>query len=235
MTPPGPWVLIQRWHDLLFAHWRVSPDVMRALVPAPLELDVRGGDCWVGVVPFRMRGVRLRGLAPIPTVHDFPELNVRTYVVHDGVPGVWFFSLDAASTIAVAAARSYVLLPYFRARMSMTPAAGGGTRYESERTHAGAPSARFVATYRPVGTAAESARDSLAWWLTERYCLLVVDRTGQVWRTDIHHAPWQLQSAEISIEQNTMLDAAGLRVEAGAPLLHYSAFQDVRTWMPRRV
>jgi len=233
--PKGPWVLAQRWHDLVFAHWRCDPDAIRPLVPAPLELDIRQGECWIGVVPFRMRGVRLRAMPPIPTVHDFLELNVRTYVVRDGIPGVWFFSLDAASPLAVTTARALLSLPYFHARMSMTRTSARALRYESTRTHVGAPHARFLATYRPVGLPWPSSRGSLAWWLTERYCLYAVDRAGRTWRTDIGHAPWMLQDAEMTIEHNSMIDAAGVRVREGAPLLHYSGFQDVRTWRPVRV
>ena len=116
--PEGPWIMAQSWHDLLFAHWRVEEATLRRHIPAELEIDTYEGQAWLGVVPFRMSGVRLRGTPAIPWLSAFPELNVRTYVVADGKPGVWFFSLDAGNRIAVAIARAWFHLPYFRARMS---------------------------------------------------------------------------------------------------------------------
>ena len=96
--PPGPWIMAQSWHNLLFAHWPIDAArlrTLRPLIPAALEIDTFDGEAWIGVVPFRMSGVRLRGTPALPTLSAFPELNVRTYVKRDGKPGVWFFSLDA--------------------------------------------------------------------------------------------------------------------------------------------
>jgi len=82
----------QTWHDLLFAHWPVPFQQLRPLVPAQLSLDTCDGQCWVGVIPFWMSGVRSRGLPPLPGLSRFPELNVRTYVTYKGKGGVYFFS-----------------------------------------------------------------------------------------------------------------------------------------------
>src|SRR5271154_16627 len=105
--PAGPWVMAQSWHDLLFAHWPVPVSAMRASIPSGLEIDTFDGSAWIGVVPIRMSGVRLRGTSALPWLSHFLELNVRTYVQRDGKPGVWFFSLDAANSAAVAAARTW--------------------------------------------------------------------------------------------------------------------------------
>src|SRR3712207_8210884 len=58
-------------------------------------------------------------LFPYTTLfRSFLEANVRTYVHVDGrEPGVYFFSLDAASLLAVLGARVGLGLPYFLARM----------------------------------------------------------------------------------------------------------------------
>src|SRR6185436_9693580 len=88
----------QRWRQLLFLHWTVPADAMRARVPAGLELDLWEGRAFVGVVPFAMLGVRPSWLPRFAAL-DFLETNVRTYVVRDGVPGVYFFSLEAASRL----------------------------------------------------------------------------------------------------------------------------------------
>src|SRR5215218_4796419 len=116
--PDSSWVMGQTWDDLLFAHWRVSADAVRAQLPDGLEVDEHDGSAWLGVTPFVVTGLRARGMLPLPFVSSFLELNVRTYVIRDGKPGIWFFSLDASSQFAVEAARRLYRLPYFRARIT---------------------------------------------------------------------------------------------------------------------
>ena len=118
-VPNLPWTMKQTWSDLLFAHYPIQYDVLRNLVPDVLPLDSYDGVCWVGVVPFRMSGVSLRGLPPIPGTSEFPELNVRTYVTLDGKPGVYFFSLEAANWLAVKGAKTGYHLPYWYADMEI--------------------------------------------------------------------------------------------------------------------
>ncbi|RIK41377.1 MAG: hypothetical protein DCC57_18935, partial [Chloroflexi bacterium] len=152
--PSQPWVMRQTWHDLLFAHWPIAVETLRALVPLPLEIDTFDGVGWVGVIPFRMSHVRLRYVPALPWLSAFPELNVRTYVrgpnPGDPKPGVYFFSLDAANPLAVAGARLGFRLPYYRAAMRLQET-NGTIHYSSTRTHAGAPPAQFVARYGPTG------------------------------------------------------------------------------------
>ena len=224
----------QRWEDLLFAHWRCSIDTLRALVPPSLEIDCFDGEAWLGVVPFQMRDVGMRGLPGVPGARDFPELNVRTYVRHQDRPGVWFFSLDAASPLAVSIARMWFHLPYFRAEMQVTPN-GDAVRYSSGRRHAGAPDAAFDARYGPSGPVALAAPGSLDHWLTERYCLYAGAEDGRLWRGEIHHAPWPLQPAWAQISLNTIAHAAGIELPPTPPLLHFARRIDVRIWMPRKV
>lgn len=232
--PAGPWVMAQNWHDLLFAHWPVRTDILRARIPAPLEIDTFEDQAWVGVVPFRMSGVRLRGALAVPGLSAFPELNVRTYVVADGKPGVWFFSLDAGSAIAVAMARAWFHLPYFRSRMTCTEREGW-IEYRSKRTHGGAATGEFAGRYRPTGAVFRAKRGSLEHFLTERYCLYAADRKGRVARGEIHHAPWPLQPAEAEFTRNTMAEAAGFALPDAKPLLHFSHRQDVVVWQPQRI
>ena len=221
--PERPWVMTQSWHDLLFAHWAMEPDVLRALVPRELPIDVFEGRAFVGVIPFLMTNVAPRGVFAARMA--FPELNVRTYVVVDGKPGVYFFSLDAASRLAVATARSLFGLPYFLAAMEHRRE-GGSIRYSSRRR---ATSAEFVASYEPVGAARLAERASLEYFLTERYCLYTA-RRGTVRRVDIQHPPWMLQDARAQIETNTMAAAAGITLPAIEPHLLFAERQDVVTW-----
>jgi uncharacterized protein YqjF (DUF2071 family) len=231
--PPGPWVMVQRWHDLLFAHWRCPISTLRPLIPEHLEIETFDGSAWIGVIPFYMSGVRMRAMPPVPTAHAFEELNVRTYVTLDGRPGVWFFSLDCASMLAVIGARLGIYLPYFRAAMSIRRD-GETITYNSRRWRMAGPAARFAATYRGVGPAATPAPGTLDHFLSERYCLYA-SNAERLWRADIFHPRWSLQKAEATIEHNSMASAAGINLTDAAPLLHFAGFQDVRFWWPVRV
>jgi uncharacterized protein len=235
--PTGPWAMTMSWCDLLFAHWPLPAEALRPLLPRGLELDLYEGCAWLSVVPFRMAHVGPRGLPDLPWISAFPELNVRTYAVAGGKPGVWFFSLDAANPAAVALARVGFHLPYFRARMSLR-SEGDAIVYSSERTHRGAPPARFEARYAPRngsnGELYQAAPGTLDHWLTERYCLYAATPT-RLYRGEIHHPPWALQRAELAVEQNTVAAASGLVLPAEAPLLHFARQQDVLAWRPTPV
>jgi uncharacterized protein YqjF (DUF2071 family) len=223
--PAGPWVMTQTWHDLLFVHWPIPVDGMRALVPAQLEVDPWQGQCWIGVVPFWMSGVRVRGLLGVPGATRFPELNVRTYVTHGGKPGVYFFSLDAASSLAVKAARTFYHLPYFHAQMR-TERRGDEISYSSVRNRG---DSEFVARYQPVAPVELRRQGTIEHWLSERYCLYTVHH-GVVYRGEVHHEPWPLQDAEAHIERNTMAAAAGFDLPNTSPLLHFARRLDVLIW-----
>jgi uncharacterized protein YqjF (DUF2071 family) len=228
--PEGPWIMTQSWHDLLFAHWPVDPEMLRSKVPSQLALDLFEGQAWLGVVPFRMTNVAPRGVPPLPWISAFPELNVRTYVRVDGKPGVYFFSLDAANPVAVGVARALAHLPYFSASMSVEEREGE-IHYKSRRRSKGKqPPARLVTRYRPTGSPHAPTDGSLEHFLTERYCLYTVDRALRAYRLDIHHPPWPLQAAEADISENTMADAAGIGLPSKVPLLHFARRQDMVAW-----
>jgi uncharacterized protein YqjF (DUF2071 family) len=130
--PRAPWLMTQSWHDVLFAHWRVGVSDMRRAVPAAFDLDLFDGEAWLGVVPFHMTNVGLRATPAVPWISAFPELNVRTYVRVEDRPGVYFFSLDAGRSLAVAAARAVLNLPYYTAAISVERG-GDGLHYQSAR------------------------------------------------------------------------------------------------------
>jgi uncharacterized protein YqjF (DUF2071 family) len=218
------------WHDLLFLHWPVRASVLRPLIPPLLELDTFDGSAWIGIVPFRMAGVHPHYIPALPRVSAFTELNVRTYVTAEEKPGVWFFSLDAASATAVRAARLTFGLPYYDALMSCTRAEET-VDYVSTRVHRRSPRAGFVARYRPVGPVTHAPSGTVDRWLTERYCLYVW-RGSTLWRGDIHHIPWPLQPAEAEIIQNSMLEPLRLTLPDVAPLLHFAPRLEVVAWMP---
>jgi len=232
-APRRSWLLRMIWHDLLFAHWPCAPELLRPLLPPAIALDTFEGRAWIGVVPFRMSGIRPRCLPPLPGLAAFPELNLRTYVVAEDKPGVWFLTLDAANPMAVRFARSIYHLPYCDARIRCSPR-GESIEYDSRRCDRRYPSAEFRACYRPLGTPEAFVGDPLAHWLTARYCLYTVDRRGGIWRGEIDHVPWPLQAAEATIETNTLTAGLGLDSHA-APLLHFSRRLEAVAWSLERV
>jgi uncharacterized protein YqjF (DUF2071 family) len=183
-----------------------------------------------------MEDVRPRFLPGVPWLSNFPELNLRTYVTHDGKPGLWFFSLDAHNPVAVRLARASFGLPYFDARMSFG-VSGEEVRYRSVRTHKRALPAMFVGRYRPVGERFDSQPGTLENFLTERYCLYSagVNQERQVRRGDIHHVVWPLQGAEAEVEELQMTAQIGVELPETEPILHYAGRLDVVAWPPKRI
>jgi uncharacterized protein len=227
--PDAPWIMFQSWQDLLFAHWRLPAAALESLVPRPLAIDLFEGHAYVGIAPFRVAGLRARGLPALPGLADFQELNCRTYVRHQDRTGVFFFSLDASSRAAVFGARAAYRLPYHRADMHWQTS-GDWIDFRSRRHD---DDAIFEARYRPVGPEAEPVPGTLDHFLTERYALFVVD-AGDVLRTDIHHRPWRLRRGEAVITRNTVAAAAGISIPEHEPILHFAAVQDTLVWAPQK-
>jgi uncharacterized protein len=229
--PSGIPMMHQNWGKLLFMHWRISEEELRPLIPERLEIDTFDGDAWIGVVPFTMWNVRLSFTPPVPWLSEFHELNVRTYVHYDGVPGVWFFSLDANSSVAVLGARTVYNLPYFNARITLEQT-GDRIVYASERTDE--PPADFHATWAIGEKLPQSKPDSLDFFLTERYCLYCT-RGERLYRLRIHHRPWPLQAATLQNYGSTMIESHGLKTPTGEPLIHYAEELGVEFWSPDEV
>lgn len=276
--PAGSWALAMRWTDLLFMHWPIEPEVLREAVPFDFDLDLYDGKAWVGVVPFRMQSTRPRFCPPIPqkvlpvSPSSFPELNVRTYVtvnvkengLTQQLPGVLFFSLDAASKSAVRMAKLGFNLPYFDAKMKVQhePGDSGWTHFQSTRTHYAAPPANFAASYRPKPTKSvyregespteaqppddsrlgvspalpTSQPGSFEHFLTERYRMFILGRKGRGVRIgEIAHEPWPLQEAEYDLSACEMTNGLGFELPSTEPVVHYADKLDVVAWLPRRM
>lgn len=228
-----PWVARMRWLDLLFAHWPLRPSALDDLLPPGLELDTFDGEAWLGIVPFTMDDVAPRGLPALPRLSRFTELNVRTYVLHRGRPGVLFLSLDAASRLTVEGARVVFRLPYFRAEMA-SARSGDTVAYRSRRTDRRGPPATFTARYRATGPAAPAALGSLEDWLTRRMRLFSFDGRGRILRTEIEHPDWSLRPAEAEFLDNTMAAGHGLALPDTPPHLVVADRLDVHAWLPVR-
>ena len=223
----------QYWGKLLFMHWPIDATVLRPLIPAQLAIDTFDGNAWIGVVPFTMWGIRASFLPAIPGTSAFHELNLRTYVHFNGVPGVWFFSLDAASKLAVWGARTFYHLPYFNAEMSLRQQ-GTSIEYHSTRRDARGASAQLDAAWTIGEPLARARPGSREFFLTERYCLYS-DHREKLYRSRIFHEPWRLRSATLDSYQSTMVESLGIEAPNGEPRLHYAESIAVNIWPLRKV
>ena len=229
----APWVIRMRWLDLLFAHWPLDAAALAATLPPPLELDTFGGRAWLGIVPFTMADVSPRGLPAIPRYSTFPELNVRTYVRHRGLPGVWFLSLDAMSWPVVRGARRVFHLPYVHARMRSVRS-GELVTYVAARDDPDDVGARFEARFRASGPVVRAADGTFEDWATNRMRLFSADSRGRLWRSEIAHAAWPIQPAEAAIDAAELAGAHGLTLSDEPPHLLYARRLDVHGWLPVR-
>lgn len=223
--PPGALVGYQTWTDLLFAHWRVPASELRPLLPKEVEVDEFDGSAWIGLVAFHMSGVRPWWFPALPGVSEFHETNVRTYVTFKGEPGVWFFSLDAANSLAVRIARWRWRLRYHFAEMSIARQ-DSRIEYRSRRLWP-APlpgDVQLVADigdWLPTGNADGAAQpETLEFFLAERYLLFTEVAPGQIARGQVHHRPYPLRAATLVECQQSLLPAAGIsRTDPPAHLL----------------
>ncbi|MGA2674019.1 MAG: DUF2071 domain-containing protein [Terracidiphilus sp.] len=232
--PSGRWAMTQRWNDLLFAHWPVPVGQMAALLPDGLQVDTFQGSAWLGIVPFWLDRIKIRGVPPVPGARSFPDLNLRTYVRDQftGTPGIYCFSLDASNLLAVAVARIFYHLPYHWAEMRIEQRSEREFSFYSRRRFSAQP-VLFQARYRGLGPTrklAENRSGTLEYFLTERYCLFTSNRAGQPIRANIHHVSWPLEEAEAEIEQNDLPSAIGIRLPDQEPVLHYSRRLAVYIW-----
>ncbi len=229
------------WLELAFLHWPISPELLQRWLPGSLKVDTHQGQAWIGVVPFQMSNVGLRGCPSVPGTSEFLELNVRTYVTVNGRPGVWFFSLDAANALAVHAARLTFALPYYSAQMklrvSRNPEGGEVIDYESNRKDLRSSGQSFRAQYGPIAGSApyHSKVGSLEHWLTERYCLYSLGKNGVLYRGEIYHPPWPLQKGWVTISKNSMTEPLGVELPTEPALVHFAKAIHVRAWYISRV
>ena len=232
-APMAPWVMTQRWNDLLFLHYAVSAEKLRALVPEALALDTYQRHGWLSITPFWMNHLRPPGVPALPFVSQLSEINVRTYVSYEGKPGVYFFSLDASHLSAVWGARIFYRLPYWHAAMKLKGRGKQRIEYRSNRTHGPKP-AELRLAYGPAGPGFRARPGSLEHFLTERYCLYTTSRQ-RLYRADIHHLPWSLAAATVDMEVNTMAQTVGFELPATPDLTHFSRALKVLVWAPERL
>ncbi len=236
--PLGRPIGFHHWQDLAFLHWRVAPELIAPLIPDGLTLDTWDGDAWVGLVPFFMSGVRPWWSPPVPGISNFAETNVRTYVHYRGTgPGVWFFSLDAASSLAVRVARWRWNLNYFRARMQVRPTERGVT-YSSHRLWpepAGAMS-EIAIEFADENSHSQALRlaepGSLDFFLVERYVMYMQPKNGELRGGRVWHRPYPLRDVRLASCEETMLASSGIKTHGPPCHVAFSPGVQVRIFAP---
>jgi uncharacterized protein len=222
----APWIMTQTWEHLLFMHWEVDTEKIKALLPPELELDTYEGRAWITMLPFKVTHQRFRGLPEIPFLNTYLELNVRTYVNYEGFRGVYFFTLDANHPLAVIGAKA-LSLPYRNAKMSMARQ-NGAIGFKSKRIF---EHAHFSAVYKPVSPPVRTEPDSIDYWLLERYCLFT-KWGNRIFRGDISHERWEVCEADVRIEENTV---SPFDLSNQQPLFHYSLKKESLIYPFKRV
>jgi uncharacterized protein YqjF (DUF2071 family) len=159
-------------------------------------------------------------------------VNLRTYDRLRGEPGVFFFSIDAASCLGAFVARHVFHLPYFRAGIHLKED-GGEFRLTCNRRQEPAP-AKLVASWRPTGTLHRPARGSLEQFLLERYASFAPAGNHQLYRGPILHSDWMVQDAQADIPESSLITAAGLAPPANV-VAHFSPGVDTHVCPIQRV
>lgn len=224
--------MFQQWRRLLFVHWAADPGLIQQTLPPGLTVDTWEGRAYVGLVPFAMQGIRPAFLPSLPWISNCLEMNVRTYV-HDatGRPGVWFYSLDCNQPVAVALARVFFGLPYFRARISSRQRTVEQTDYTSVRGHSGVAANLTWHTGEPLPTAAAG---SFEFFLVERYFLFAL-RRERLLRGQVHHAPYPLQTVKSLTLETKKLTPAGPDYTAAPAHIIASPGVDVEIFRPELI
>lgn len=218
--PEGFGLLRMLCSNALFLHWPVDPALLRPLLPTGLDLDLFDDKAWLTVMPCRLSGLRPVLAPPVPGLSSLLELSVRTCVSHRHEPGVFFFSLDASSAVAVWLARALFHLPYFRATMHMTRR-GDSVRFSSRRTHQGATPAEMECSWTAQHPIARVRKGDLAHFLTERRRLYAAHH-GRVFVCNVRSETWSLREARIDSLRSSLFESIGLPAPAGAPLAHHA-------------
>lgn len=224
-------VMKQGWWDLAYLHWRYDPDEVARLLPDGLEVDTFDGGAWVGLVPFSMRGIGVPRLPAVPWLGSFPEVNVRTYVIRNGIPGVWFFSLDVNRLLPALVARAAYRLPYCWGSASNAMTGDSLVSAVSRRWPDRGPSTRTVV----VPGEEISEQSPLEVFLTARWGLYSRGYGRSLMYAPVDHPRWVLHRARAVTVDDSLVVAAGLPTPTGEPHCMFSPGVPVRVGLPRRV
>lgn len=216
--PEKKWKYFQEWHDTIFLHWELPVYFLQEYIPEEIELDTFNKMAWVSLVAFEVKNMRLRNVPSIPYVSNFQEINLRTYVVKDGKPGIYMFSIETDKLIEVLLTRVFIGLPYKKATMKRTP-----KKLVSRNKALNQRLDVTIGKTRPL-----TEKTNLDFWLTERHSLY--ETCGnKICRFDIHHKQWELKDLKVSV--NDLVYTAGKYSLSTFPdKIHYAEKLDVVLW-----
>lgn len=223
-------VMVQQWRDLAYIHWRYPVEEVQALLPHGLEVDEHDGSAWVGLIPFSMKNIGLPRLPPVPYFGSFPEVNVRTYVRCNGIPGVWFFSLDVNRLLPAVVARTTYLLPYCWGHAQHKRVGNELTTTVQRRW----PSSASTRLSIDIGEPIQQPTDN-AVFLSARWGLYSKGFRGSLRYAPVDHEKWPLYTATLTDIDDSLVKAAGLCAPAGEPHVMFSPGVSVRVGLPHRV
>ena len=230
--PAGKWTMYQKWENLLCMHVPLEAAELLPYVPKELELDMYDGKAWISIFPFKVKNLQFRGLPKLPYIHKFLELNVRTYVKYKNIPGIYFFSLDAAKILPVLGARLGTL-PYYKAKMKESDI-NGWTEYYSRRQIKTDEETYFKGRYKHISKPEFPASGTLDYWLFERYYLFNTVN-GNIIRVGIHHLPWKPAKAAVTYEKDALNSLLPGTLQGETVKAHYVEVLDVIFWLPELI
>jgi uncharacterized protein len=232
---PGEPMFYARWDRALFIHYAADPIVLQRDVPFDLEL--RDGRAFVSIVAFTLSRMRPRIggrfgewlFKPIAT-HEF--LNVRTYVRHQGEPGIYFLAEWLSNPLSVHLGPRTFGLPYKFGRLIYDHArvrgdiCGAVEAREGRLTYQGDAADSSFAPSEP---------GSLTEFMLERYTAFTQQRKRarffRVW-----HSPWEQAPAEIKVTAHTLMASTGLWWKTAEPVgANYSPGAEVWMGRPHRI
>ncbi|WP_426485251.1 YqjF family protein [Flavobacterium sp. 2] len=221
--PEKKWKYYQEWHKTLFFHWELPAYFLQDYIPKGIELDTFHNMAWVSLVIFEVKNMRLRNLPPFPFISHFPEINLRTYVIKDGKPGIYMFSIETNKLIEVLFTRMFIGLPYQKSKIKRSP-----NRLRSQNKTLKQHLDVNIGKIKPL-----AEKTPLDFWLTERHSLYE-NCDEEICRSDIHHKEWVLKELDVTIN-DINYNAGKYSVNTFPDKIQYSEKIDVLLWGKEKV
>jgi uncharacterized protein len=222
--PNKPWKYYQQWHNTVFLHWKVPAQKIEALLPPNLKVDLIDDSAWISLAAFEVKKMRIQNLPALPYISNFKEINVRTYVTHNGIKGIYLFSIETDKLIEVLRTRLFLGLPYIHSAIKKT------SDYIStfNMNNNNYVDISYATPKVPV------VKSPLDYWLTERHCLYNYVN-NKLYRHDLHHREWQLKEIDISI-LDLNYDFNDLSLNGQHPdRVHFSKKMEVLLWKRKAI
>ena len=226
-------VMVQTWENLVYLHWAYEPEQVQSLLPEGLLVDTFAGNAYVGLIPFQMRGIGVPHLPVVPYLGTFPEVNVRTYVIRNGIPGVWFFSLDINRMLPTFVARTTYSLPYCFGKVSHGVQQVDNTSVVETLVQRRWPHGVEASTELrvEVGNKIDVPSD-FEHFLSARWGLYSQTLRKKIRYAPVSHEPWPLHRATALHVDDSLVQAAGLPAPTGEVHALFSPGVSVRVGLP---